>query len=34
MNGKGSGCSEGSNCMSARYKAATKTKTKTPPKPQ
>lgn len=23
MNGKGSMCSEGSNCMSARYKAAT-----------
>jgi hypothetical protein len=23
MNGKGSGCSEGTNCMSARYKAAT-----------
>ena len=23
MNGKGSTCSEGTNCMSARYKAAT-----------
>jgi hypothetical protein len=33
MNGKGSGCSEGTNCMSDRYKAATK-KTKTPTKSQ
>jgi hypothetical protein len=24
MNGKGMGCSEGVNCMSARYKTATK----------
>ena len=34
MNGKGMGCSEGTNCMSARYKAATKTKTKAPAKSQ
>jgi hypothetical protein len=34
MNGKGSMCSDGPNCMSARYKAATKTKTKAPTKSQ
>jgi hypothetical protein len=28
MNGKGGSCSEGSNCMSDRYKAATKAKAK------
>jgi hypothetical protein len=26
MNGKGSGCSDGYNCMGSRYKAATKAK--------
>jgi hypothetical protein len=28
MNGKGGSCSEGSNCMSDRYKSATKAKAK------
>jgi hypothetical protein len=34
MNGKEYGCSDGENCMGARYKAATKAKTKAPTKTQ